>query len=234
MCTLLTVSYDFFANNRQALMQRIAWDAASNSDGGSLLLSHYDGSCSNLRTMDLDTLVTVLDTVGWERMWLHQRNATQGEAALHNTHGFCTAGVWYMHNGVIRSPEARSLPVDSMVIGRWLQRGNHYTKLAQEPFANVFFIAPDQNVYTVVRSSGGALHTDGLGNYSTIPVAEITQAVPTGVETYWIDEADAPEADVEQPTLPPELDDADDKYTLDDGTPVCTYPWARWGGSFGE
>jgi hypothetical protein len=223
------MSYDLFVNNRKELTQRIAWDATTNPDGISLLLSHFDGSVTNVRTMDLDVLVTVLDTVGWERAWLHQRFATQGAVTVQNTHGFCTAGVWYMHNGTIRNREAAGLPVDSMVLGRWIQRGTLYENLATEDFSNVFLVSPDTNVYTVVRSSGGTLFTDGNGNYSTREAGPINQEVTKGVYSYWIDEELAPDEDETEtePTVQTLDAPTEDKYHLADGTPVYTFPWNR-------
>jgi hypothetical protein len=190
MCTLLTADRDTYRNHGEALRGVMQTDSLRNDDGVALLLLHADGQVTSLRAMDLDHAVECLESLPWVRFWLHQRAATTTSVDTEFTHGYCTGGVWYMHNGVIRGPEVARLPVDSMVIGRWINQGTVYKRLAKEPFSNVFLVAPKQNVYTVWRSPGGTLHTDGQGNYSTHAVGPITQPVATGQTNYWLRDPD--------------------------------------------
>lgn len=186
MCTLMTLDRNIYKNNEAAVIQRIKDDAWTNADGVSLLLLHANGEVSNFRAMSVAHAQTLLDALEWTRFWLHQRAATTRNVATEFTHGFCQDGVWYMHNGVIRGAEADRLPVDSMVIGRWLSRNQHYERLAKESFANVFFVAPEQNVYTVWRSTGGSLFTDGQGNYSTRVCGPISIPATLGGESFYL------------------------------------------------
>jgi hypothetical protein len=132
----------------------------------------------------------VLDTlygVDFERVWLHQRFATQGEVSLASCHGWSYRGQIVMHNGVLRDPAAQRLPVDSMAIGRWLLNGTADAKLAAEGFANVFVVDTEAWQYTVYRSPGGSLYTDGNGNYSTEAIPGlINLPVLPGAEVHWV------------------------------------------------
>lgn len=179
MCTLLTLSRERWDESPTLWAQRVMDDVRTNSDGVSVLLARDDGMYSNLRTMDVDVAIAVLAVTDWERCWVHTRFGTGGAAVLEHTHGFCAGGVWYMHNGCLRQAPAPSLPVDSMAIGKWLQDGTVYDKLANEHFANVFLVAPHSGRWTVVRQRSGSLYTDGLGNYATVATGDVSQPVPT-------------------------------------------------------
>jgi hypothetical protein len=166
--------------------RRVLADAASNPHGLAALLATPDGEYTSIRTQDSALLVATLSAAKWDRVWVHARYGTGGANSLENTHGFCAGGVWYMHNGFIRQAPASSMPVDSMAIGKWISEGTVYDKLFRESYANVFLVSPRQGVYTVVRGGpGGQLHTDGHGNYSTVPCGDVSQPVAAGTKLNW-------------------------------------------------
>jgi hypothetical protein len=177
MCTVLTVSSDFYG---RGMFNRITSDAIMNADGFALLLIDAFGASTMIRTLDFRVVTMMLEQSHWERMFLHCRYATQGEAVLDNTHGWSVDGVFYMHNGVLEDPETRYFAVDSQLIGHWLYGGVEKTieKLQKEPYANVFLIDTKENYYVVHRSKGGTLFTDWKGNYSTNKMGPIRHPVP--------------------------------------------------------
>lgn len=187
MCTLLTIHRTLWDADPQAYARRIIQDSNVNSDGAALLLGHADGTYSSVRSFSMDVMLGVLaGTDDWERMWLHQRWATQGAPSLENTHAFCSKGVWYMHNGSLSQAPARQMPVDTMAIGKWIQDNVVYSRLASENYANVFLIAPHSGTYTVVRGgTGGTLFTDGQGNFSTNEVGPIKLPVQDKTKSNW-------------------------------------------------
>jgi hypothetical protein len=177
MCTIMTVSRDVWSDD---IEEQIWRDASRNQDGWALLLTDRLGASSLVRTMELQVALAALRTNRWQRMFLHARMATQGRSNVQNTHGWITTDVCVMHNGVLRSPEARGMPVDSMAINTWLERDgidHALARLRGEPFANVFLIDLVGKFYVVSRSSVGYLYTDGFGNYSTNPVGDIALTV---------------------------------------------------------
>lgn len=186
MCVLMTFERDVYKNHVADINIQIRADSYANGDGVSLLLVDNDGQVSNYRAMTADHLIVLLDVLPWTRFFLHQRAATTANVGTEFAHGFCSGGVWYMHNGIIRRPEASRLPVDSMIIGRWLSRGTQYTNLAVETFANVFLVAPKSNVFTVHRSSGGSLFTDKQGNFSTKRCAPCVHEVDVGNFSFYL------------------------------------------------
>lgn len=215
MCTLLTLSS---AKWGRAAEKRIREDASANPHGMSLLLIKEDGSASQLRTFDVQLVLTVLRNSDWARFFLHSRWSTQGEVNLQNTHGWEEDGVFYMHNGCLSHPDAGRHAVDSQLIGEWLRAGDRRHALASlegEGFANVLLVTPEIGEYIVSRSVGGSLHTDGEGNFSTSDDAELglVQDVTPGYTVH----------DMPRPRPRPSWgwrDDADysaweDKYFLD-------------------
>lgn len=183
MCTIVSISKAVFDAAPQVWTHRIIRDSESNPHGVAALLARANGEYTSLRTQDVDTLVSVLTGSAWTRVWVHSRWGTGGGNTLENTHGFCSGGVWYMHNGFIRQAPASSMPVDSMAIGKWISEGTVYDKLFQESYANVFLVAPHSGVWTAVRAGpGGQLHTDGHGNFSTVATADVSQPVLPGTK----------------------------------------------------
>jgi hypothetical protein len=136
--------------------------------------------------MNLDVVMTLLDTVPFARFWLHARAATGSDIGVAYTHNFRTKdGMLIQHNGIIENPDC--LPVDSMRIAQLVDSlGLDYAidyLSSTEHFFNTFFIEPEHGSYTVVRLGGGSLHTDGKGNFSTRSIVGVCDtAVPA---SYW-------------------------------------------------
>jgi hypothetical protein len=172
MCTLLTLSREIYERMPGAVNQRIISDAKSNRDGYSLVLVSKGRENSIVRTMSPDLVLSLLAVLDWDRFFLHSRMATQGAVDVVNTHGWASRnGVLFMHNGCLRNKNAAKYPVDSQLIGRWLDEGGlkvALRELKEETFANVFFIDTMNKTYVVARSQGGTLYTDAKGNYSTV------------------------------------------------------------------
>jgi hypothetical protein len=204
MCTLLTVSADKY---NRALESHIRRDARNNPDGFACLLLDANGHHTIVRSMSIETILTMLRNAPWERMFLHSRYATQGEVRLDNTHGWAEQGTFYMHNGCLQSRDADVYEVDSQAIGGWLIAGGMEYALQQlrsEQFANVFMVDLISGYYAVTKSAYGSLFTDGRGNYATNPIGDIAvPAVPGSVDFWWYSESD-PEAL------------ADESYVIDD------------------
>lgn len=166
MCTLMTIHKSKWSAKAE---RRIERDAMLNPDGMCLMLIDDYGAHSMFRTFDVQSVLNLLNTVSWTRMFLHCRYATQGRTSLENIHGWSSQGVFYMHNGSIQSPLAGLMPVDSQAIGEWLVSGMDHAlgELRSEPYANVFLIDTNNWYYVVNRSKYGDLYTDGQGNFST-------------------------------------------------------------------
>ncbi len=193
MCTLLTIGADQWNRDMEIHVQM---DAISNPHGFALLLLDSKGMRTILRSMEIEPILSLLRNMPWERMFLHSRWATQGSIGLDNTHGWHADGVFYMHNGCLSSPDAHKYPVDSQAIGEWIESGGvpqAVQMLRRETFANVFMVDLEVGDYTVYRSTSGSLFTDGLGNYSTNPVGDISKAVGSG-PYYWYLEGFAEDA----------------------------------------
>lgn len=173
MCTILTVDYATFLDNRETIIARIKSDAIRNCDGYSLVMARKEGSLS-LNSMDINTVVATIDAIDFERMWLHSRAATGMDTGVAYTHNFRTKdGLLIQHNGIVDNPD--SLPVDSMRIAQLvdmlgLDHAIDFISSSGEMFFNTFFIEPEYGSYTVVRLSSGTLFMDGNGNYSTNPI----------------------------------------------------------------
>jgi hypothetical protein len=183
MCTIFTCDNKTFYKNKQTMTEfrnRIWKDAQTNDDGQSLVMI-YDGAVTaQLRSMDPQLIIDLIDMAEWDRIFVHSRLATQGEVALHNTHGWFAQGVYYMHNGFISAAEANLYEVDSQAIGHWLRRGgvtNALGQLRKENYANVLMIDPSEWSYYMSRSRSGSLYTDGEGNFSTNAIGVISDKV---------------------------------------------------------
>lgn len=179
MCTIMTLHKSKWSAKAE---RRIRRDAETNPDGMALLLIDEWGAHSMVRTFDVQTVVNMLNSVSWTRMFLHTRYATQGRVSIDNVHGWFSQGVFYMHNGSIQAPEARLFPVDSMAIGDWLESGidTALGELRTEPYANVIMVDTSNWYYVVNRSKFGKLFTDGNGNYSTNAFGSVRKPVRPG------------------------------------------------------
>lgn len=188
MCTILTISRDVYLVDRPAFISRILSDVASNPDGLSLIAVDPTHPMSNisLNCMAVGHVLNMIDVFfaggsEYARIWLHTRAATTDYIGIPFNHGFTDSrGTMIHHNGIIGN--YRNLHVDSfnLVDYRTEHAGVFMEDLitAQENFANVFLIRPDLATYGVVRMWGGTLVTDGMGNYSSRPVADIQDPVP--------------------------------------------------------
>lgn len=191
MCTILSVSKEYYG---RPLWNRIYQDACNNPHGYALILVDEAGASTVLRTLNLDTVFTLLEAGGWSRMFLHCRFATQGSVTLDNTHGWGVNGTFYMHNGVLMNPAADRYAVDSQLIGEWLREGTlaALDRLYYEPYANVFVVDTTEGYYGMHRSATGTLFTDWQGNYSSNRFGRCRHAVPMYTnQTHWIIEPKA-------------------------------------------
>lgn len=195
MCTILTVGRAEFQASQEAFINRILEDSMYNADGLGALIYEESGQFTVLRTFEVTYLLSLLqgsDT--WIRVWIHQRMATQGLPTADNIHMWSVKGIYWAHNGMLNGPLARKLPVDSMAIGHWLKEGGidrACKELWSQYYANVFMIDSRTRYYMVTRERGGTLYMDGDGNYSTNPVAGITQPVPNDYRQGWFFGPDA-------------------------------------------
>lgn len=183
MCTVMTVSAAVFYASKKSeddFRDRIWRDSLSNRDGQSVIIISDGEVIAQLRSMDANLILGLIDSSDWDRIFIHSRLATQGEVSLANTHGWHTNGIYYMHNGFISASEANLYEVDSQAIGHWLRRGgvtNALTKLRSENYANVLMVDTQEWAYYMHRSRSGSLYTDGNGNYSTNSVGPIDKRV---------------------------------------------------------
>ena len=179
MCTIMTLSQYSYQDARTDVIQRIQTDSYSNDDGWNLILTAGTEIVTNLKTLHLEPIFQALEYMPWDRMFLHARYATQGESNIFNCHGFESNGFLYMHNGTIRDKAAGLYPVDSLLIGDWLQVDIDYTinKLFDEKFQNTFLLDANTAQYYVTRSEHNTLYTNGIGDYSTNEIGDINRPV---------------------------------------------------------
>lgn len=187
MCTILTVSREFYLANRESVIKRVKSDFRGNNHGTSLLMIGADGDDSLLlRTMGVADALTLLDLKFLsgvaDRAWIHLRFATTGYQGLNGCHGFAANDYTVFHNGILSRPESATFNVDSELIAADVVQGGKDHAIAalqaSEQYANVFLVNNKTGTYTVVRQSTGSLYTDGQGNYSSNPVGTICQTVP--------------------------------------------------------
>lgn len=186
MCTLMTLSKEFFDANRSAVNQRIRSDQFHNDDGSALILvDDKHVVLMNLASMDITPILMILNSRPWARMFLHQRMATGGSPIVGNCHGWATrddGAVHVMHNGILHTPDSVGCAVDSQAILTWLEQlkwKDALGKIEDEWYANVFLIINGRG-HTIIRSETGSLVTDGLGNFSTNYVTGLHHEVPVG------------------------------------------------------
>lgn len=184
MCTIITADTTI---DKRSLITRLRHDASSNSDGFSMLMILKGGKPLAMTSLDVEAIVSLIEVMDYERVFLHTRYATYGVSALQNCHGWNAGGTYIFHNGAIRSKIAEKFEVDSMAIRYWLENyglDETLEKLDSEAFANVFLVDIDKGEYIVHRSTVGSLFTDNLGNYSTGSFDGID--IPVPVHTYEI------------------------------------------------
>jgi hypothetical protein len=185
MCTLMTFDRDTFTKNRDVILEQIYADSVSNDDGYSLVLSGMDSkNATHLQSLKIDTIISILVVDdSWERFWLHSRAATRGEVTLRNCHGFEANGWFIQHNGIL-GPKSNRFEVDSLLIADIVEKygvdAAEAYLMANESFANVFFIHPESGEWRVIRTGSGNLHTDGGNNYSTHAVGPCDKPVARG------------------------------------------------------
>lgn len=177
MCTIITAEKSIKAKD---ICDRIRQDSLYNCDGISLLMITDEKKPVIVRSMDYETVLTLIEYTPWERVFVHLRASTCSPALLQNTHGWNTKGIFVFHNGVIHSQSAEKFDVDSQAINMWLENfglDETIDLLHREDFANVFLVDTDKGEYFVHRSSVGTLFTDGKGNYSTNAFCDIKTPV---------------------------------------------------------
>lgn len=187
MCTISTLDRDTFLADRREFTTRIIKDVQNNPDGLSLIavdpfapMSNFSMNC--MAVGHILKLIDIFFSSGSEysRVWLHTRAATTDYVGIPFNHGFTDSrGTMIQHNGIVYN--YRDLGVDSFNLADYRTDCAHKFRddlaTAMERFANVFLIRPEKATYGVVRMAGGMLHTDGQGNYSTYPVADIVLPV---------------------------------------------------------
>ena len=186
MCTILTISKDFWTNNHLEVVERIESDALFNRDGWSLVCLD-DADTENdiqVNSMNVKVIVrTILDffdeSSEYARVFLHARAATTEYRGIGFTHGFSDLnGRIIMHNGIINNPE--HLAIDSYALTDLpfaLSKMLKFFENRGDTYANCFIIDTVERDYTVLRLSTGSLYTDNQGNFSTNPVGSIEHAV---------------------------------------------------------
>ena len=186
MCQIFIVNRDSYIENQDVYDAHLDKGDSLNNHGSSALFIADNGEHCLVRGLDfttISTLMTINDN--WSKVIIHQRYTTGGAANLSNTHLWQVGDFFYCHNGVLKDERTLNYPVDSQLIGSFLQSGDVWDALAycqSEPYANVFIANIEQREIWVTRSKDNTLYTDGNGQYSTrkleghidIPVAEHT------------------------------------------------------------
>lgn len=185
MCTLLSFNMDTYCRNYSEITEQLIQDGRWNNDGASMLTDSGILIRSIEQGDGVDSILDALDTMRWDRVWIHLRSATTGYLGLDGCHGFDGGrGVFVFHNGILSSKLAKDYQVDSELIAKateklGVDRAASWL-LRNEGYANVFLVDTQEGEYHVVRSKTGTLFTDGCGNYSSnaikgiidVPVAQ--------------------------------------------------------------
>lgn len=199
MCTIITVSQDFWQSNSKAIVSRILIDAKTNSEGWCLVGIDTRTPENDIRfnSMRINLIPEMIKDFfnhasNEARVFLHARAATTRNVGLSFTHGFTDRdGRIIMHNGIIGNLDY--MAVDSFNLAYNYDLSSADTLLSslktnKESFANIFVIDPAMGIYQVVRMSTGSLYTDGEGNYSTHPIGSIAAPVAThSASEYYLD-----------------------------------------------
>lgn len=210
MCTLMTFDFNKWVGQSIEITKQIEQDASWNADGWCLLLQHDLEIVSRIQTMSVEPILTALNTMEWDRFFLHSRYATQGEPCIANTHGFEAKGYYLMHNGTLQDGQAKQQVVDSHQLRDWLNVSLNYMfgRLLDEPYANVFVVDSIGDSYYVSRSKHGSLFTDGNGNYSTNDIVGVCDELCE--EFYYAEHGEAAYDSVPASKYPMIIDD--DEY----------------------
>lgn len=190
MCTIMTVDLDTYTTSRTTFMRRIQDNQQANDDGLSLVVVDPNRPALNTALSGMHTHL-VFDVLAHAtkrmspraRFWLHQRAATTEYVGLPYNHGFTdNKGTIIHHNGILRNHD--NMHVDSFQLQQYPTHSAYAVRNRlmdlQESFANIFLIRPNDHTYGVVRMMVGSLYTDGKGNYSTNPVADIDIPIDSG------------------------------------------------------
>jgi hypothetical protein len=182
----MTISKDLWKDQGQLLLDQLLLDARSNSDGyGLVLAGGHELDALVTKSKDIEPIERMLCFLEWERAWIHCRAATTKNETVGDCHPFVAydsgKAYYIMHNGILSGYGADTWRVDSKLIADIINSYGVHAALAHlqehQYFANVFIVCPESGEWFVSRSTGGLLHTDGLGNYSTRSVGSISQAV---------------------------------------------------------
>lgn len=183
----MTATREVFDAHQADFLDQIYEDAEHNGHGFALVLAgERKDQVAVLRSLNIELIVAALTASDWKRFWLHTRYATGAYRGLPGTHAFHarSEGVdWYvMHNGIIRHDEARQFNVDSEWIASMVRRygvdAALFTTKANEPFANVFCIAPQAGQWYMLRSKTGSLYVSEDGeSYSTNKIEGVIDRV---------------------------------------------------------
>lgn len=187
MCTIMTISNEFYQDNRQAVRQQIRTDARYNNDGWNLLGIDPNTSSNDIQlsAMRVDAILKQIDqffdsasTIA--RVFSHARAATTDNVGIAFCHGFTDYnGRVIMHNGIIDNAEGYTIdsyrlagiPDNTVGIKEFLDRRN-------DKYVNAFLIDTLGGTYTVIRRYTGSLYMDDQGNYSTHSIGDICLPVP--------------------------------------------------------
>lgn len=191
MCTIYTFDKPFYDKYSSELERRIKTDFLRNSHGLSMVGLDAANPLADtmLKSFRPETILDTIrafmeDNSDSSRIWLHQRAATSTAVHVGTMHGFTDRdGNIIMHNGILFRIPTELYSVDSFAIPDLMLTSTADALLAsllrlRENFANVFIIRPQQMGYSVVRCKSGSLYTDGMGNYSSLPVGTINEEVP--------------------------------------------------------
>ncbi len=197
MCQIHIINKATYDAEPRLISSHLESGSIMNNHGCSALFINADGEHTLMRGMDFDAIsgfMAVYDE--WETVVIHQRYTTQGKANINNTHLWQVGDFFYCHNGVMRARESNQYPVDSQLIGNFLEDGNVWDAIAycqSEDYANVFIINLEMKSIWISRSISHTLYTDGRGQYSTdklpgiieIPVPQgSVQSIDLDITTY--------------------------------------------------
>lgn len=181
MCTIMTISSDFYKQNKETVIQQIKSDSLINSDSFCLVL--FGKSDVKLHTQSIEPILAMLEFTEFNQMFLHCRMATTNYNSLSDSHGWTSRDGWIIfHNGILTSEASNQFRVDSQFIVQLLDNvGIELTTdylFKHERYANVILMHPESREYRIIRCYTNSLYMDGLGNYSTRPIETISLPMP--------------------------------------------------------
>jgi len=180
MCSIHTMNRDSYETNKDAWLEMLDNEAPLQPDGYSILFLDTDLKHTIVRSLDWMTVRVMLDYAPWERCFIHMRKKTgTSDVVLENTHFWNEGPLWYCHNGSYFGKEAKSLPVDSQLVGAKLKAGGPYRALEfaqQQERSNVFVVDTDTGEWFFSRSAHNTAFTDGAGQFSTAAVPDLVES----------------------------------------------------------